>query len=54
MQRGSGVRGAITSRDILVHSVAIVRLFGPAVYVRCLRAIWSGRVCTFLEVLAER
>jgi hypothetical protein len=48
------MRGAITSRDVLVHSLAIVRLFGPSVYVRCLRAIWSGRSCTFLEVLAER
>jgi hypothetical protein len=54
MHNGFGVRGAITSKDVLVHSVAIVRLFGPAVYVRCLRAIWSGRPCTFLEVLAER
>jgi hypothetical protein len=49
-----GMRGAITSRDVLVHSLAIVRLFGPGVYVRCLRAIWSGRSCTFLEVLTER
>ena len=54
MHLGGGVQGAITSRDVLVHSLAIVRLFGPAVYVRCLRAIWSGRSCTFLEVLAER
>lgn len=54
MQVWLAVRGAITSKDVLVHSVAIVRLFGPAVYVRCLRAIWSGRPCTFLEVLAER
>jgi hypothetical protein len=54
MHRAVGVRGAITSRDVLVHSLAIVRLFGPVVYVRCLRAIWSGRTCTFLDVLAER
>lgn len=48
------VNGAITGRDVLVHSVTIVRLFGPAFYVRCLRAMLSGRPCTFLEVLAER
>jgi hypothetical protein len=49
-----GVQGTITSRDVLLHSVMIVRLFGPAVYLRCLRAIASGRACTFLEVLAAR
>jgi hypothetical protein len=47
------VQGAITSRDVLLHAVTIVRLWGPAFYVRCLRAIASGRRCTFLEVLAE-
>jgi hypothetical protein len=46
------VQGAITGRDVLFHSVTIVRLFGPVFYVRCLRAMWSGRPCTFLEVLA--
>jgi hypothetical protein len=32
----------------------IVRLFGPGFYLRCLRAIASGRTCTFLEVLAAK
>jgi hypothetical protein len=50
---GAGVQGAITSRDVLLNSVTIVRLWGPAFYVRCLRAIASGRSCTFLEVLAS-
>ncbi len=54
MQSLAGVQGSITSRDVLLHSLTIVRLFGPAFYVRCLRAIASGRSCTFLEVLAER
>ncbi|WP_242344058.1 hypothetical protein [Anaeromyxobacter terrae] len=53
MQTQPDVQGAITGKDVLVHSVTIVRLFGPIFYVRCLRAMWSGRVCTFLEVLAE-
>ncbi len=48
----TGVRGAITSRDVLLHSVTILRLWGPACYVRCLRAIVSRRTCTFLEVIA--
>ncbi len=49
----SGVRGAITSKDVFLHSVTILRLWGPAFYVRCLRAMMSGRSCTFLEVLAH-
>ena len=48
------MQGTITGRDVLVHSVTIVRLFGPIFYVRCLRAMLSGRPCTFLEVLTER
>ncbi len=48
------MRGAITGKDVLLHSVTIVRLFGPAFYVRCLRAMCSGRPCTFLDVLTDR
>jgi hypothetical protein len=47
------VQGAITSRDVLLHSVMILRLWGPAFYVRCLRAMVSRRPCTFLDVLAD-
>ena len=53
MQSRVGVQGAITSRDVLLHSVTILRLWGPAFYVRCLRAMMSRKSCTFLEVLAE-
>ena len=49
-----GVQGTITSWDVLRHTVTILRLWGPAFYVRCVMAIASGRSCTFLEVLAER
>jgi hypothetical protein len=48
------VQGAITTRDILRHSLTILRLWGPACYVRCLRAIVSGRTCTFLELISTR
>lgn len=48
------VQGTITSRDVLLHAFTIVRLWGPAFYVRCVRAIASRRPCTFLEVLADR
>lgn len=48
------MQGTITSRDVLLHSVTIVRLWGPGFYLRCLRAIASGRTCTFLGVLAAK
>jgi len=47
------VKGTITGRDVLIHSVTILRLWGPGFYVRCLRALASRRPCTFLEVLAH-
>jgi hypothetical protein len=50
----AGVQGTITSKDVLLHTVTIVRLWGPAFYVRCLRAIASGRTCTFLDVLVAK
>jgi hypothetical protein len=53
MHIGSSVQGTITSKDVLLHSVTILRLWGPVFYVRCIRAIASRRPCTFLEVLAS-
>ena len=46
------MKGAITGRDVLLHSVTILRLWGPSFYVRCLRALASRKPCTFLEMLA--
>jgi hypothetical protein len=54
MQYTLDVQGSITSKDVLLHAFTIVRLFGPTFYLRCVKAIASGRPCTFLEVLAER
>jgi hypothetical protein len=48
------VQGTITSKDVFLHSVTILRLWGPFFYLRCLRAIASGRACTFLDVLAAK
>lgn len=48
-----GVQGTITGKDVLLHSFTIVRLWGPAVYVRLLRAVVARRPCTFLGVIAE-
>ena len=53
MQSRILVSGTITSRDVLLQSVTILRLWGPRFYVRCLLAIASGRPCTFLDVLAR-
>jgi hypothetical protein len=46
----------ITGKDVLIHSVTILRLWGPAVYLRCLWAVWRREPCTFLGVVtaAER
>jgi len=54
MQSRSFVQGTITTRDVLRHTVTILRLWGPVFYGRCLLAIASGRRCTFLEVLASQ
>ena len=44
------MQGAITGKDVLRNSITIVRLWGPATYLRCLRALVSGRPATFLTV----
>ncbi len=54
MHCSSDVQGVITGKDVLFHSLTIVRLWGPAFYVRCLRAMVSRRSCTVLGVLAEK
>jgi hypothetical protein len=45
------MRGVITGKDVIRHSVTILRHFGPRCYVRCLRAALSPRPSTFLEVV---
>lgn len=47
------MQGSITGRDVLRHSFTILRLWGPGVYLRCIRAMMSGRSCTFLEMLSQ-
>jgi hypothetical protein len=54
MQWVGNVQGAITGKDVLLHSFTILKLWGPGVYVRCLRAMVSRRPCTFLGVLADQ
>jgi hypothetical protein len=47
------MRGIIRGRDVLRHSFTILRLWGPATYLRCLRAMIFRRRITFLEVIHE-
>jgi hypothetical protein len=45
------MRGVITGKDLLFQAATIIRLFGVAIYVRCLWAAVNGRRSTFLGVL---
>ncbi len=45
------MRGVITRREVLIHALTIVRLFGTRAYWRCLRAAFSSAPSTFLEVV---
>ena len=45
------MRGVITGKDVLRHSMTIIREFGPRAYLRCLRASLSTRPSTFLQVV---
>jgi hypothetical protein len=53
MQSKGSVQGTITGKDVILHSFTILRLWGPSVYLRCLRAVATRRPCTFLGVLVE-
>jgi len=48
------VQGAITGRDVIFHSLTILRFWGPTCYVRCLRAIVSRQQCTFLQIVSTQ
>ncbi len=43
--------GVITSKDVILHPFTIVRFWGIATYLSCLRAALSRKPCTFLGVL---
>lgn len=47
------MRGVITGKDVLRHSVTILRLWGPRCYLRCLRAALSKSPSTFLNVISS-
>ena len=45
------MRGVITRKEVLIHTLTIVRLFGTRAYWRCLCAAFSSAPSTFLEVV---
>jgi hypothetical protein len=47
------MRGTITAKDVIRYGPTIVRAWGPACYLACLRAALSRRPSTFLEVLCR-
>jgi hypothetical protein len=47
------MRGVITGRDVLRHSITILRLWGPSAYFRCLHAMVFRRSTTFLQIIHE-
>ena len=48
------MRGVITGKDVLRHSLTIVKVWGLRRYLRCLRAGLSKRPSTFLGVMYGR
>jgi hypothetical protein len=43
-----GDQRRLTSREVVRHTVTIVREFGPRAYLRCCAAMFLGRRTTFL------
>lgn len=48
------INGLITSREVIRHSLTIVREFGPRAWVRCCTAMFMGRRTTFLACVFAR
>ncbi len=48
------IKGCITTRDVLLNASMIVRGFGLGAFLRCLRALLTGRRTTFLELAWPR
>ncbi len=45
------MRGAITGKHVVLHSLSIVRHFGVSTYLACLWAAVTRKQTTFLRVL---
>ncbi len=46
------MRGVITGKDVVLHSVSIVRLWGMGTYLQCLWAAITRTPSTFLDVIS--
>jgi hypothetical protein len=47
--------GFVTTRDLMLHSLTIVRQFGPRCFARCVwRTLTAQQTVTFLECVAAR
>ena len=42
------IGGVISTREVIRHAATIVRLFGPAAFLRCCLALITGERTTFL------
>ncbi len=47
------MHGTITSKEVILHWLTIVRLWGARCYLRCLRAAMSPTPSTFLGVVTR-
>lgn len=47
------MRGTITAKDVFRYGPIIIRIWGPACFLSCLRAALSPRPSTFLDVLCR-
>jgi hypothetical protein len=47
------MQGTITTRELILHGLTIIRLWGTRCYVRCLRAALSRSPSTFLAVVSR-
>jgi hypothetical protein len=47
------MRGTITAKDVFRHGPTIIRIWGTACFLSCVRAALSPRPSTFLDVLCR-
>ena len=45
------IAGVVTTKDVLLHSAAIVQDFGLRTWLNCCKALLTNRRTTFLELL---
>jgi hypothetical protein len=48
------IAGVVTTKDVLLHSAAIVHDFGLRTWLSCCKAILTNRRTTFLELVWQQ